>query len=71
MTLPLRLGRVLTGSEGGQSRPEFDIPEILGRLGAAKLDVSGLVSYRGLLGDLPDVIDEMRRGEVIHAVLLS
>ena len=68
-TLPLHFGRVLTGSEGGQSQPEFDIPEILGRLGAAKLDVSGFISRRVLLGDLSDVIDGMRRGEVIHAIV--
>ena len=32
-TLPLHFGRTLTGSEGGQSRPEIDIPEILRVLG--------------------------------------
>lgn len=68
-TLPLHFGRVLTGSEGGQSRPGMDIPEILRRLDEAKLDVSGFVSHRGLLRDLPDVIDGMRRGEVIHAIV--
>lgn len=68
-TLPLHFGRVLTGSEGGQSRPEFDIPEILRRLASEKLDVSGFVSHRGLLGDLPEVMAAMRSGEVIHAIV--
>ena len=68
-TLPLHFGRMLTGSEGGQSRPEIDIPEILRRLSSEKLDVAGFVSHRGLLGDLPEVIDGMRRGEVIHAIV--
>jgi S-(hydroxymethyl)glutathione dehydrogenase/alcohol dehydrogenase len=68
-TLPLHFGRTLTGSEGGQSRPESDIPEILRRLDAEKLNLSGFVSHRGLLGDLPDVIDGMKRGEVIHAIV--
>ena len=68
-TLPLHFGRVLTGSEGGQSQPEFDIPKILGRLLSEKLDVAGFVSHRALLGDLPAVIDGMRRGEVIHAIV--
>ena len=68
-TLPLHFGRTLTGSEGGQSRPEIDVPEILRRLAAEKLDVSGFVSHQSLLGDLPDVIDGMRRGEVIHAIV--
>jgi len=68
-TLPLHFGRILTGSEGGQSEPEKDIPEILRRLHAGKLDISGFVSHRALLGDLPGVIDGMRRGEVIHAIV--
>jgi S-(hydroxymethyl)glutathione dehydrogenase/alcohol dehydrogenase len=68
-TLPLHFGRVLTGSEGGQSRPEIDIPEILKRLSSEKLDIAGFVSHRTLLGDLPEVIDGMRRGEVIHAIV--
>ncbi|MFM7374127.1 MAG: dehydrogenase, partial [Chthoniobacterales bacterium] len=59
-TLPLHFGRTLTGSEGGQSRPEVDIPEILRRLSSGKLDVAGFVSHRGSLGELPEVIDGMR-----------
>ena len=68
-TLPLHFGRVLTGSEGGQSRPEIDIPEILRRLSSEKVDVAGFVSHRCLFGELPEVIDGMRRGEVIHAII--
>jgi S-(hydroxymethyl)glutathione dehydrogenase/alcohol dehydrogenase len=68
-TLPLHFGRILTGSEGGESRPEFDIPDILRRLASERVDISGFVSHRGLLGDLPQVIDGMRRGEVIHAIV--
>lgn len=68
-TLPLHFGRILKGSEGGQSKPEVDIPEILGRLAQEKLDVGGFVSHRGLLGDLPGVIEEMRQGKVIHSVI--
>ena len=68
-TLPLHFGRALTGSEGGQSRPETDIPEILRRLASEKLDVSGFVSHWALLGELPELVNGMRRGEVIHAIV--
>ena len=68
-TLPLHFGRVLTGSEGGQSRPEVDIAEILRRLSSEKLDVASFVSHRGSLSELPQVIDGMRRGEVVHAIV--
>ena len=68
-TLPLHFGRVLTGSEGGQSRPEADIPEILRRLALEKLDVAGFISHRSSLGNLSEIIEGMRRGEVIHAIV--
>jgi len=68
-TLPLHFGRVLTGSEGGQSQPEQDIPDILQVLASNKLNVAGFVTDRGALDDLPDIMERMRRGEVTHAVV--
>jgi S-(hydroxymethyl)glutathione dehydrogenase/alcohol dehydrogenase len=68
-TLPLHFGRVLTGSEGGQSHPHFDIPAILQILSQRQLDVSGFVSHRGGLFRLASLVDEMRSGEVVHAIL--
>jgi S-(hydroxymethyl)glutathione dehydrogenase/alcohol dehydrogenase len=68
-TLPLHFGRVLTGSEGGQSHPDRDIPDILQKVAAAGLDLSGFVSHRGTLDALPEVIQGMRDGEVIHAII--
>lgn len=67
-TLPLHFGRVLTGSEGGQSRPESDIPEILGAIAAQKVDWRGFISHRSSLVGLDQIISQMRSGEVIHAV---
>jgi S-(hydroxymethyl)glutathione dehydrogenase/alcohol dehydrogenase len=68
-TLPLHFGRILTGSEGGQSHPDRDIPAILQKLAAAGLDLSGFVSHRGTLDALPEVMQGMRDGEVIHAII--
>jgi len=67
-TLPLHFGRILTGSEGGQSRPAEDIPHILGELAAAGIDCSGFISHRGQLSELDQITAKMRSGEVIHAV---
>ncbi|MBU3666225.1 MAG: zinc-binding dehydrogenase [Chthoniobacterales bacterium] len=67
-TLPLHFGRILTGSEGGQSRPEKDIPRILDQLASARIDCSGFISHRGSLADIERIIGKMRSGEVIHAV---
>lgn len=69
-TLPLHFGRVLTGSEGGQSKPETDIPTILQRLAVDGVNVSGFVTHRGSVNELPRIVDEMRRGDVIHAIVI-
>jgi len=67
-TLPLHFGRILTGSEGGQSRPAEDIPRILGQLADAAIDCPGFISHRGSLGDLEQIMAKMRLGEVIHSI---
>jgi S-(hydroxymethyl)glutathione dehydrogenase/alcohol dehydrogenase len=68
-TLPLHFGRVLTGSEGGQSKPDLDIPAIIDLLRSQGLNLAGFVSHRGSLESLPELVDGMRRGEVIHAII--
>lgn len=68
-TLPLHFGRVLTGSEGGQSIPHEDIPKYLDLLNSRDIDLSGMVTHRGSLEDVNDLIDKMQSGEVIHAVM--
>jgi S-(hydroxymethyl)glutathione dehydrogenase/alcohol dehydrogenase len=67
-TLPLHFGRILTGSEGGQSRPAEDIPRISCELTAAGIDCGGFISHRGNLVDLDQIMAKMRSGEVIHAI---
>jgi S-(hydroxymethyl)glutathione dehydrogenase/alcohol dehydrogenase len=68
-TLPLHFGRVLTGSEGGQSKPAADIPAIIDMLGSHGVNASGFVSHRGSLESLPELVDGMKRGEVVHAIV--
>jgi hypothetical protein len=68
-TLPLHFGRVLTGSEGGQSKPDVDIPAIIDVLGSHGVNAAGFVSHRGSLESLPELVDGMRRGEVVHAII--
>jgi S-(hydroxymethyl)glutathione dehydrogenase/alcohol dehydrogenase len=68
-TLPLHFGRMLTGSEGGQSRPHEDIPRILVQLAAAGIDWRGFISHRGSLADIGEVMVRMKVGDVVHAVL--
>jgi S-(hydroxymethyl)glutathione dehydrogenase/alcohol dehydrogenase len=68
-TLPLHFGRVLTGSEGGQSKPDVDIPTIIDLLRSQGVNLAGFVSHRGSLESLQELVDGMRRGEVIHAII--
>ena len=67
-TLPLHFGRALTGSEGGQSQPDKDIPEILRVLVETKIDWRGFVSHRGTFCSLQSDIAKMRSGEVVHLI---
>ncbi len=68
-TLPLHFGRILTGSEGGQSQPDKDIPKILGTLAAQGFDWRGLVSHRSVMQAVNENTAAMRAGSVVNAVL--
>lgn len=68
-TLPLHFGRVLTGSEGGQSLPHIEIPRYLRLIRDRGIDLSPLVTHRGPLTDVNSLISGMRSGEVQHAML--
>jgi len=68
-TLPLHFGKVLTGSEGGSSRPDEDIPRFLRMMRAGLFDPKPMVSHRGALTDVNDLIARMRAGEVVHAIM--
>jgi len=68
-TLPLHFGRTLTGSEGGQSQPDKDIPAILSALASQKIYWRGFISHRSSLAGLDQIIGQMRSGEVIHAAM--
>lgn len=68
-TLPLHLGKILTGSEGGQSLPHLDIPRYLRLFKDRAIDLSHLISHRGTLGQVNDLIEKMRAGEVQHAIM--
>lgn len=68
-TLPLHFGRILTGSEGGQSHPAEDIPRILDRLASERVDCSGFISHRVVLSEVDDLVGMMRSGTVAHAIM--
>lgn len=68
-TLPLHFGRTLTGSEGGQSIPQYDIPRYVKMMQSGCFDPKGFVSHRFQLEEVNQAIAGMRSGEVIHAMI--
>ncbi|MBE7500818.1 MAG: zinc-binding dehydrogenase [Verrucomicrobiales bacterium] len=68
-TLPLHLGKVLTGSHGGDSRPAEDIPRYVRMMRGGRFDPRGMVSHRVPLEQVNEAIAAMRAGEVVHALI--
>ncbi len=68
-TLPLHFGRVLTGSEGGQSRPSEDIPRLVRMAAEGRFNVDGFVTHRCALPDINRAIATMRAGESNHTLI--
>jgi S-(hydroxymethyl)glutathione dehydrogenase / alcohol dehydrogenase len=68
-TLPLHHGKVLTGSEGGGSAPETDIPRYVRMMADGIFDPAGFITHRAPLCEINHLIAKMRAGEVINALL--
>ncbi len=68
-TLPLHFGKILTGSEGGASQPASDLPRFIRMIKDGLWDPKPMVSHRGTLDDVNTLINQMRAGEVIHAII--
>ncbi|MFQ3671449.1 MAG: zinc-binding dehydrogenase [Verrucomicrobiia bacterium] len=68
-TLPLHFGKVLTGSEGGQSRPDQDIPRIVRMKLDGRFETDGFVTHRCSLPQVNDAIAAMRAGHSIHTLI--
>ncbi len=68
-TLQLHFGKVLTGSEGGASKPAEDIPRLLRMVRHGRFNPAGMVSHRLKLEDINDGIARMRSGETVHSII--
>jgi len=68
-TLPLHLGRSLTGSEGGSSRPHLEIPRYLRLLAERKISTRDWVTHRCSLVEINRGIGWMRSGEPAHVMV--
>lgn len=63
-TLPLHFDKVLTGSEGGGSQPDVDIPRLVRLAETGKVSFDVLVARRYTLDRINDAIADVRSGDV-------
>lgn len=69
-TLPLHFKKVLTGSHGGSSIPDVDIPRIVRLNKAGKVNFDGIITHEFSLDEINDAINLVRSGPA-GRVLLS
>jgi len=70
-TLPLHFEKVLTGSHGGDARPDIDIPRLVRLCEAGRLKFDGLISRRYPLEQVNEAIADLKSGKVAGRCMLS
>ena len=70
-TLPLHFEKVLTGSHGGESQPNVDIPNYVSLINNGKLKLEQLITARYSLEQVNNAIEDMRTGKVSGRCLLN
>jgi len=63
-TLPLHFEKQLTGSHGGESRPEIDIPRYVRLVQQKRLSFHGVVGGRYPLNQVCDAIQDITTGSL-------
>jgi S-(hydroxymethyl)glutathione dehydrogenase/alcohol dehydrogenase len=61
-TLPIHFNKVLTGSHGGDARPQIDIPRIIRLVKAGRLSFDGIITDEYPLDEINSALDNMRTG---------
>jgi len=61
-TLPLHFNKVLTGSHGGDARPQIDIPRIIRLMRAGRISFDGIITDEYPLDEINAALDKVRSG---------
>jgi S-(hydroxymethyl)glutathione dehydrogenase/alcohol dehydrogenase len=69
-TLPLHFEKRLTGSHGGEARPEIDIPRYVRLIRESRLDLRRLIGGSYALDAVNEAIDDMRSGRLAGRALV-
>jgi S-(hydroxymethyl)glutathione dehydrogenase/alcohol dehydrogenase len=62
-TLPLHFNKILTGSHGGDSRPNIDIPRLIKLSDAGRISFDGLITHEYSLDKINDALATVRGGD--------
>lgn len=70
-SLPLHFGKTISGSHGGESLPQFDIPRYNNLFLSNRLKLKNLISKTYTLEDINSAIEEMRNGTISGRVIIK
>ncbi|MEK6236107.1 MAG: zinc-binding dehydrogenase [Planctomycetales bacterium] len=70
-TLPLHFGKQLSGSHGGDTRPEEDIPRYARLVQAGKMNLAPLITDRFPFEDVNEALAALREGRVVGRCLVD
>jgi len=70
-SLPLHFGKTISGSHGGECRPDLDIPRYMKLLLNKRISFNGLVTSRYELKDINVAINSMRSGASQGRILID
>jgi S-(hydroxymethyl)glutathione dehydrogenase/alcohol dehydrogenase len=63
-SLPLHSSKRFTGSNGGKSVPDLEIPRYISLIKAGKMSLEGLITHEFALEEINEALDLVRSGEV-------
>jgi len=70
-TLPLHFEKKLLGSHGGESMPEFDIPNYVRLCKTGRLNLAPLVGKRYGIREINEAIDDIRTGKIAGRTIID
>ena len=68
-SLPLHFNKVLTGSHGGNAKPDLEIPRYISLMNAGKMTLDGLITHEFGLDEINDALNLFRSGEAGRIII--
>ena len=68
-SLPLHFNKTLTGSHGGNSIPDVEIPRYIRLINAGKMTLDGLITHEFSLDKVNEALDTIQKGEAGRCVI--